>query len=185
MDAIMTKRRFTVDEYHRMGCAGIFWFEERVELIDGEIITMPPIGDDHMWSVNHLNRAFVPGLGERAVVSVQNPIRLSEYHEPQPDVALLHPETRMRHATPHPEDVLLLVEVADTTLCYDREVKLPRYAEAGIPELWIVDLIGRRIEVCRDPSGGVYQQHISVGPEDSVSPRAFPDLVLRCAEILG
>ena len=185
MEAVMTRRKFTSDEYHRMAVCGILWPDERVELSDGEVVKMPPIGDDHLWCVNHLTRALVLGLGDRAVISVQNPIRLSEHWEPQPDITLLRAEIGERRSFPWADDVLLLIEIADTTLKYDRTVKLPRYAAAGISEMWIVDLKGRRIEVYREPEGDSYRS-MTVHERDSVlSPAAFPDVRLRCDEIVG
>jgi Uma2 family endonuclease len=135
------KRLFTVDEYYRMAEAGILTHKDRVELIDGEIIKKSPIGDRHAGCVNQATRLFTLAFGKRVVVSVQNPLRLSEYTEPEPDVVLLKPRdddysTKKAVA----DDALLVVEVADTTSSYDSKVKLPRYAAAGIPEVWIENL---------------------------------------------
>jgi Uma2 family endonuclease len=181
----LKRRRFTVDEYHRMGRAGILHEDDRVELIEGEIVEMAPIGDRHAACVNDLNEAFLTRLAGRAIVSVQNPVRLSSGSEPQPDLLILRPRAdRYRHGLPTPDDVLLLVEVSDTTLAYDRGIKLRLYALAGIPEVWIWDLKRRRVLVFRGPDGAAYRE-TRVVTSGSVSPAAFPDLGIRLDDILG
>jgi Uma2 family endonuclease len=135
------RRRFTVHDYHRMGEAGILHEDDRVELIEGELVEMTAIGTRHFSCVNRLNRLLVMHVGDDAIVSVQNPVRLNEYNEPQPDLTVIRPRDYLE-SLPKPEDVLLLIEVSDTTLAYDRGVKLPLYARAGIREVWIVDLLG-------------------------------------------
>lgn len=164
-----------------MGDAGIFGPEERVELIDGEIVVMPPIGEPHADEVNELNWTLPAALGRRAKASVQNPIVLGEGWEPQPDFCLIPPDLRRK---PRPEDIFLVVEVSDTTLAYDRDVKMPAYARAGIPEAWIVDLNGRRILVFREPSEQGYKSVRIPGPEDKISLLAFPDVQLAVADLL-
>src|SRR3984957_5698612 len=135
MQVEATKKLFTVDEYYRMAEAGILGPEERVELIDGEIIQMSPIGDRHLGCVNAAPSFFTSTFREKAVVSVQNPLQLNDYTEPEPDVVLLKPRKDFyRGKHPDAESTLLVVEVSDTTLRYDRKIKLPRYAAAGIPE---------------------------------------------------
>jgi len=161
MSAVATlspqRHRLTVDQYYRMAEAGIFKEDDRVELIEGEIIDMPPIGIDHAYFVNRLTSIFVQNIGHQANVSSQNPIRLNSRSEPQPDIALLrYREDFYRHTRPSPEDILLLVEVSDTSLRYDMEVKLPLYARHGIPEVWIVDLEHRRIEIFCKPLDDAY-----------------------------
>ena len=142
------KRKLTVDEYNRMGEAGILGPDERVELLDGELYTMAPIGEGHIGGVIGLTFLFNRHLLGRALVSVQNPVRLSNVSEPEPDLVLLQPRDDFyRTMKPRPEDVLLLVEVADSSLAHDRDTKLPQYAAAGIPEAWLVNLVDRRIEV--------------------------------------
>jgi len=135
-----TRRLFTAEEYHRMGEAGILHDDDRVELIEGEIVEMAPIGSRHFHAVTTLTHALVKAVGERALVSIQGPLRLSERTEPQPDVVLLRRRADYRARGPHAEDALLVVEVADTTLGYDRGTKLRLYARAAIPEAWIVDM---------------------------------------------
>ena len=151
--------RFSVDDYHRMGEAGILGPDLRTELIDGEVVEMPPIGHPHAGTVKLLSNLLKEALGAAAIVSVQDPVRLDDYTEPLPDIALLRPRAdyyRNSHLTP--DDVLLLIEVADTSVAYDRDVKLPRYARAGIPEAWLVDLgAGRLTRHCR-PAGGTYTE---------------------------
>ncbi len=138
----VTRRRFTVHDYHRMGEAGILHEDDRVELIEGELVEMAAIGTRHLTCVNGLTRMLVRGVGDEAIVSVQNPVRLDEHSEPQPDLTVLRMRD-YRESLPVPEDVLLLIEVSDTTLAYDRGVKLPLYARSGIREVWIVDLRAR------------------------------------------
>ena len=147
-DIARTRRRFTADEYHRMGEAGVFAPGDRVELIEGDVIAMTPIGQRHVVCVAELLRRLVLALGDRAVVWPQSPIRLSSHTEPQPDVALLGPRSdRYLSAPARGDDVLLAVEVADTSYRYDRGVKLGLYARAGVREVWIVDLAGDAVEV--------------------------------------
>ena len=180
-----TRYRFTVDEYHCMAKAGIFDEDSRVELIEGDIVEMAPIGGPHLWCVNRLTRLFVLLVGTRAIVSVQNPVQLSERSEPQPDVVLLRPRDPADTSTPMPIDVLLLIEVADTTLLYDRRRKLPLYARAGIPEVWIVNLRDERIEVYRQPAATGYQQQTVYERGSTLAPLAFPDITIPCGEILA
>jgi Uma2 family endonuclease len=170
--------RFTVDEYHRMGDAGIFHEDNRVELIAGEIVEMGPIGSDHAWVVARLTRLFERGSGDLIVWS-QNPIVLSDEDEPQPDLALVKPRPALYRKT-HPgrDDILLVIEVADSSLAYDRREKLARYAMAGIPEAWIVDLTGDRLLVFRSPKGRSYEVEFVVSPAERVSPLALPGLAI-------
>jgi Uma2 family endonuclease len=176
------RRRFTVEEYHRLGEAGILREDDRVELIDGEIIEMTPIGERHALSVIYLNNVLARGLEGRALVSPRNPLRLGPHSEPLPDLVLL-PSSLNRF--PCARDALLVIEVADTSLAYDRDTKLPRYARAGIPEAWIVDLEGHAVEVHRTPGPTGYGDVRRLGRGAFVSPAAFPDLRLAVDEILG
>lgn len=156
MSVSVLRRRFTVDEYRRMAEAGIFSEGDRVELIEGEIVEMTPIGRRHFFCVTTLTHLLVNGVGDRALVSIQNSFRLSGRSEPEPDVAVLRRRPDYRSVDVGPDDVVLLIEVADTSLEYDREVKLPVYAQAGIPGVWIVDLSGERVEVYRRPGRDGY-----------------------------
>ena len=165
------RHRITTDEYYRMGEAGIFKADDRVELIEGEIFDMSPIGIDHAYVVKRLNSIFMQSVGMKAIVSVQDPIHLNARSEPQPDIALLrYRDDFYRHAHPRPEDIILLVEVSDTTLRYDTEVKLPLYARHEIPEVWIVDLEHQRLEVFRRPEGGVYVEMFSPNRDETIAP---------------
>jgi Uma2 family endonuclease len=179
------RRRFTVEEYYRMAQVGILGPTDRVELIEGEIVQMSPIGILHGTCVVALTEALTRSLGERALLSPQNPVRLPSDTEPQPDVVLLRPPLSQYWARrPQPEDVLLLVEVADTSYRYDRYVKLPLYARAGVPEVWIVDLAHAVVEVFREPgpAGYAFTQRVERG--GTIAPAAFPDAFVTVAEIL-
>ena len=146
-----------------MGEAGAFAPGERVELIEGEIVRMPPIGPLHSGLVNRLNRLLVRAVGDRAIVHVQNPVELSERSEPEPDLALLRfREDDYLDATPTPVDTLLAIEVADSTLRFDRDSKMPLYARHGVPETWLIDARAERVTVHRDPGPDGYRR--AVGP---------------------
>jgi Uma2 family endonuclease len=181
-----TTRRFTVDEYYRMGEVGIIHPEERVELLDGEIVAMSPIGPLHNAVVLRLNAILNQTLAGRYLVSIQSPIRLSQRSEPQPDVAVVQARADY-YATAHPSsaDVLLLIEVADTTLAFDRGAKLALYAAAGIAEFWIVDLAGQQIEQHYDPSGNQYRSKQTYGRGQAISAQAVPALALAVDALLG
>jgi len=162
--------RLSLADYHRMGETGILGPELRTELIDGEIIEMPPIGHPHAGTVDLLADRLREAVGKRALVRVQNPIRLDDHSEPLPDIALLQPRADYyRNGHPGPEEVLLLIEVADRSLAYDRNVKLPRYARAGIAETWLVDLGGRELTLHRRPGPGGYQEISAVAALASVA----------------
>jgi Uma2 family endonuclease len=180
----ITRRRFTVHDYHRMGEAGILHEDDRVELIEGQIVEMAAIGTRHFTCVNHLNRLLVRGVGDAAIVSVQNPVRLDEHTEPQPDLTVLRVRD-YRESLPVPEDVLLLIEVSDTTLAYDRGVKLPLYARAGIREVWIVDLVGEVIERHTDPSEDGYRHTERARQGGEIEPAALPELSISVEAVLG
>lgn len=181
----VARRRFTAAEYHQMAEAGILTAAERVELIEGEIVQMTPIGRRHALCVASLTSRLVPALAGRALLWPQNPIVLPNDTEPQPDIVLLRPPMeRYADVDATAPDILLLIEVADSSLRYDRLVKRPLYARAGIPEVWIVDVGGDAIEVCRRPSPAGYAEMQRVGGGGVVSPEAFPDVVLSLDEIL-
>jgi Uma2 family endonuclease len=184
--APITRRKLDVDEYHRMGEAGILRDDDRVELIEGELVQMTPIGNPHAGTANRLTRLFVAAVGPRAVVTVQNPVRLDRHNEPQPDLMLLRfRDDDYYGKTPTPDDVLLLVEVADSSLRYDRETKLPLYAKHGIPEVWIVNLADKLVEVCRDPGPDGYGSVASVGRGGSLEPALLPGAIIKIDDILG
>ena len=179
-----TRRPFTVEEYCAMAEAGILAEDERVELIDGEIIVMPPLGEPHEHGTDWLNRRLTYRLYDRALVRVQGSIRLNDGSLPQPDIAVLRLRPEHYRERPTPADVFLLVEVADTSLEYDRDVKLSRYAAAGIPEVWIVNLRTRQVEAYDSPVDGAYQNWRVVEADGSISPLAFPDVELLVSDFL-
>jgi Uma2 family endonuclease len=179
----VTRRPITVTEYHRMGEVGILSDRDRVELIEGELIAMSPIGSYHQGTVNQLTYSLVQAVGERAIVAVQGPVRLDDFSEPEPDFALLRPRPdfyRDRH--PLASDVLLLIEVADTSLNYDRAVKRTLYARHGISELWIIDLNAGEIEVCRQPGAG-YAAITRVGRDGVLEPELLPGVCIQAATL--
>ena len=180
------RRRFTVDEYHRMGEAGILYEDDRVELINGEIIEMPPIGSLHMGTVVRVSKWLERTIGDRVLVSVQNPIRLSTGSELQPDIALLRPRGDFyTTAIPVPEDVLLVIEVVDTSLRHDRDVKVPLYGRAGALDVWLLDVRRRRVTVFREPAPNGYQQVIRHTRPATLTPLSFPGLELRWEDLFG
>ncbi len=186
METETTKKLFTVDEYYRMAEVGILGPEDRVELIDGEILRMSPIGVRHAGCVNATHEAFTSALRGRAVTSVQNPVQLTNYTEPQPDLLLLKSRKDFYRAKKvRGEDVLLVVEVADTTLRYDRDVKLRHYAAADVREVWIEDLQHNRLLVFRDPAGKSYKTALTLTRDQSVSPLAFADVTFNVRDFLG
>lgn len=185
MQVETTKKLFTVRDYHRMAEAGIFEPEERVELIEGEILEMSPLGHRHMICVNRANRLFITRFGDRAIVSVQNSLELSDYSEPQPDIVVLKPRADdYAGKRIHAEDTLLVVEIAQTTLAYDQRRKLPLYAAAAVPEVWIEDLKNDLLLVYRQPIRNTYTTSLVLRRGESLSPLALPDLVLAVEELL-
>jgi Uma2 family endonuclease len=180
------QRLFTVEEYHRMAEAGILHEDDRVELIAGKIIQMAAIGSRHAACVKRLIKLLVREVGDSGVVGAQDPIILPDSSEPEPDVTVLRPRDDFYAAGhPVPEDVLLLIEVSDTSLEYDRELNLPLYARAGIPEVWIVDLQRREISLYTQLEGGVYREIGQVHPGDSITPQTLPMLTVRVEDIFG
>jgi Uma2 family endonuclease len=156
---LIRRHRFTVDDFYRMADDGILAADARVELIDGEVIEMPPIGAPHAFVVTDIQNLLIAAVGDKAIVRVQNPVRLGRHSEPQPDIALVTPPAS-KYRTRHPEaaDILLLIEVADTSLRLDRDLKLGLYARSGIPEVWLVDLNARAIRRYRAPSATGYHE---------------------------
>jgi Uma2 family endonuclease len=180
------RRLFTVKEYHQMAESGIIKPTERVELIRGEIVKMSPIGHRHAAFVNNLNQLLVLRLAGRAIVSVQNPVVVADDSEPQPDLTLLRRrDVPYKDAEAVAADALLLIEVAEHSLRYDRTVKLRLYAETGIPDYWVVDCAAESIEVHRAPAPEGHREVTRVSADASVAPLAFPDVVLAVAEIFA
>ena len=186
MQVEATRKRFTVDDYYRMAETGILSENDRTELIEGEIIEMSPIGGPHMNAVNRATMIFARGIGDKVVVSVQNPSPMDRYNEPQPDVVLIRPrEGFYGTGKPGPEDVVLLIEVSDTSLRFDRNVKVPIYARNGIREVWVIDLQADAIHAFREPKGNAYASIETKGRNERISPEAFPDFSVNVAELIG
>jgi Uma2 family endonuclease len=184
MESWPQRHRITVHDYHRMAEVGVLAPDARVELIEGEIIDMAPIGRDHQSIVDQLTRTLVRAAGDSAIVRVQGSVRLSQWSEPQPDVVLL---------APHPDfyrsefalgtDTLLVIEVSDTTLRYDRDVKVPLYARHGVPEVWIVDVQSDTLLVYRDLREGKYERYVALDRPASVPLTRLPDITIDLAAI--
>jgi Uma2 family endonuclease len=186
MSTEVIKKRFTVDEYYRMAEVGILRPEDRVELIDGEIIQMSPVGHRHMARVNRSNSLFIRAFGEKAVVSPQNPVQLSDWTEPQPDIVVFKPKSDFYESKkPTSRDVLLVLEISDTTLRYDMKIKLPHFAAALIPEVWIQDINGDCLHVFRQPQGNRYVTAMQLKRGDFVHALAFPEIRLSIDDLLG
>jgi Uma2 family endonuclease len=176
--------RLAVDAYHRMIEAGVFDEDDRVELIDGELRAMPPIKADHAGKNKRLNRLLTLRAGDAALVAVRDPLTLQPRSEPEPDLMLLRPRDDFyESANPTPADTLLVIEVADTSLAYDRDVKVPLYAAHGIPEVWLVDLRHRRLDMFRDPGPDGYRQILRPDASQVVAPLLLPTLEVRVDEI--
>jgi Uma2 family endonuclease len=186
LDDAVTPRRFTVEEYYRMAEAGILGPEERVELLDGVIYVMSPIGSRHASNVHRLGFLLGRLLGDRAQIRFQSPIRLTDDSEPEPDLAIVMPHDDFyESAHPQPADIFWLVEAMETSAAYDRGRKLRSYARAGIVEVWLVDLKRETVEVYRQPEGDEYTDRRVLRRGQSVSCLAFPDLELAVIDILG
>ncbi len=180
-----TIRPITVAEYLRMGELGLIGPDERVELLDGELIEMPPSSEDHSFGVNEIARIFYRRFEDRARIQSQSPIRLNEVSEPEPDVALLVArEDRYRKRRPLASDVLLVVEVSDKSLRYDRGRKLEAYARAGIPEVWIVNIPDRCVERYAGLSAGRYAPAEIVKAGGEIASQAFPNEPIAVDEFL-
>jgi Uma2 family endonuclease len=187
MVAGTTTHKFTVEAYHEMAEVGILGKDDRVELIEGEIVEMPAIGNRHFAAVNRLNECFHGLWADKlAIVSIQGHLQLGPHSEPQPDVALLHYiDSHYEDRRPQAEDAYLVVEVGDSSIVYDSITKVRLYAAAGVPELWIVDLTQDQIEVYRGLSEGRYTERAPSARGQQVSPMAFPDLSIRVEDIIG
>jgi Uma2 family endonuclease len=180
----LPRHKFTVDEYAQMGVSGIFDEDDRVELLDGDIVEMSPLGSRHVRCVNRLNMLLTPRLVGQAIVQVQSSLRLDVYWEPVPDVAVLRlREDDYRSGLPTGADVLLLIEVADSSRSYDR-AKLPAYARSGIPEVWLVDLRDQVLLSHRQPTGAEYRIVQAFRGGESITPQALPEQVLSVESVL-
>jgi Uma2 family endonuclease len=179
MAGAITKKRFTVDEYQRMGQVGILSEDDRLELIDGEIVSMTPIGHRHVACVSRTTRALVRAVGDEAIVQPQGPVRLDLYHEPEPDLVLLRPQADF-YASRHrgPEDILLVIEMADSSVEYDRDVKARIYAKSGVPEYWLADLNTNIVWRYSLPERDAYSKVEQYRRGQSVAPRLLPTCVI-------
>ncbi|HEX8458726.1 MAG TPA: Uma2 family endonuclease [Pyrinomonadaceae bacterium] len=186
MSLPISKYYFTASEFERMGEAGVFKMDARLELIEGEIIEMSPIGSRHAACVKFLSHFLYRTVGDITIVSVQDPIRLNDFSQPQPDIALLRlRDDFYRGAHPTSADVLLVIEVADTTLAYDRQVKVPLYAKAGIGEAWIVNLSDEQIETYAGLAGGAYQTNVNFRRGEEGRAHTLTNLSVNVADVLG
>ncbi len=178
------RHRITVHEYYRMAEIGLLAPDARVELIEGEIIDMAPIGTEHSSVVDRLTYLLVRALGDRAIVRIQNPSRLSQITEPEPDVAVLTPRDDFyRHAHPNGGEVLLLIEVSESSLRYDRDVKVPLYARYGVAEVWIVDLQHRCVLTYSSPADGQYRVRGTLTNLDAAPVAALPGIALDLSKL--
>lgn len=185
MSLNIQRRLFTVEEYDRFIEVGVLTEDDPVELINGEVVNMSPISSLHAGCVARLTSLLSFRLGQQAVIWTQNPVHIDRYSEPEPDVAVLKFRNDFySKSLPRPADVLLLIEVADTSLAYDQQVKVPLYAKAEIQDVWVVDVENRLIYVYRSPAGGEYQETLTHKPGDVLVPVAFPALALRVDEII-
>jgi Uma2 family endonuclease len=185
MSVQLQRWTFTVHEYHRLAEVGILTEDDRVELIDGDIIKMTPIGSHHVACVNRLAATLIPRVGSVAIVSVQNPIHIDEYSEPEPDMAILMPRHDFyAESLAGAKDVLLIIEVADSFLDYDRTIKLSTYSRAGIPEVWIANLPADEIEAYSQLANGAYQKVRRAKRGDNLTPEKLPSLIIGVDEIL-
>ena len=174
----------TTHDFHKMGEAGIFGEDDRIELIEGELIDMAPIGSLHAGTVMRLTSLFTQALAGRAILSPQNPVLLADRTETQPDIAVLRNRTDFyRNSHPVPEDVLLIIEVADTTLSYDRDIKIPLYARHGIPEVWLIKLNARSLEVHRGPTKEGYRELIRPKNSESLTLCRLSNISIALAEL--
>jgi Uma2 family endonuclease len=181
---IFRRHRLTVTEYHRMGEAGILSPDAHVELVEGEIIDTAPIGSPHAGTVKYLGNKIKAAVGDRAVVSIQDPVFLDMYSEPHPDIALLRPRRDFyRSAHPTPADILLIIEVADTSLAYDTQIKLPLYALHGIQEVRLADLPGRRFLVHRTPSPTGFRDVQTLTDLTAVTLLLFPEVSMNLSDV--
>jgi Uma2 family endonuclease len=179
-------RKFTVEQYHHMAKEGILSHQERLELIEGEITTMSPIGFRHAFVTNYLANWFTRNLGEAVFTSSQNPIILGDRSEPQPDLALLKPvENFYADRLPQSTDILLLIEVADSSFIYDQTVKIPLYAQSGIPEVWLINLNQQQLECYTTPIGNRYQNKAIFYPDQIIFSLAFPQLAFPLRQIFN
>ena len=181
-----TRKLFTVDDYYKMAEAGVLREPHRTELINGEIIEMTPMGSRQAAVVSRVNEVFISLFKGKALLRPQLPLRLNDFNEPEPDIVLLRPQKDSYSAAhPGPSDVFLVMEISDSSLRYDRDVKLPVYAEARLPEVWILDLAADALLVYRNATRRTYRTHLRFGRDESVSCLRFPQILIEIDELLG
>jgi Uma2 family endonuclease len=186
MESWPQRHRITADEYHRMAEVGLLAPDARVELIEGEIIDMAPIGKDHMSVVDQLNRLFMRAVGDEAIVRIQGSVRLSRMSEPEPDLVLLKPRADFyRSEFASAADTLLVIEVSESSLRYDRDVKVPFYARHGVPEVWIVDLPNNQLLVYGSPNEGAYTQQASIAQPKLLPVTALPGISVDLSSVFA
>ncbi|MEB3162388.1 MAG: Uma2 family endonuclease [Prochlorothrix sp.] len=186
MTVQILRKKFTVGQYHQMIETGVFTDHDRVELLQGEIIEMSPIGRQHAACVDRLTELWVRELRSRAIVRVQNPIQLNDKSEPQPDFAILRRRSDFySEGHPQADDIFALIEVSDTTVEFDRTIKVPLYAQNGITEVWILDLKAESVQVYREPSEAGYQQVQTLRRGQGVAFQVLPDLQFQVDQLLG
>ena len=186
MSVQIVRRHFNITEYYRMAAAGVFSEDDRVELIEGEIVEMNPIGSRHAACVGRLTKLLERLTGDRSIVWVQNPVQVNDYSEPLPDVTLLKPRDDFyAQANPQAADVLLIIEVADSSVEYDRDIKIPLYAQAGIAEVWLINLPKETIEIYSQPLEGAYQETRLVKRGESLASKSIANLIIAADAILG
>ena len=182
----IARHLFDVTEYHRLGDAGIFSEDDRVELINGEVVEMSPIGSPHAATVSRLEALLHETIGRVVQIRIQNPVLLDDYSEPEPDIALVRPRgDYYAIGHPRPGDVLLVMEVADSSVEYDRLVKMPLYARAGVPEAWLIDLNRDLIVIQHDPANGDYRSHREFRRGETIRSDSVTNLALSVDDILG
>ncbi|MGH9323620.1 MAG: Uma2 family endonuclease [Vicinamibacteria bacterium] len=185
MSVSLSRRLFTTKEFREMIEAGVFQEDDRLELVDGEILEMAPIGSRHAACVRKLN-LLLRKVGERALVDVQNPLGISDLNDFYPDVVLLRPPAKdYVKAIPRAGDTILVIEVAETTLRFDRTIKKPRYAAAGVPELWIIDLEGSRVWIHRQPLEGDYGEVFEARSGDVLKVPGMPDIEIPVSNLFS
>ncbi len=186
MSVQFVRRHFNVSEYYRMAAAGVLSADDRVELIEGEIVELNPIGSRHAACVGRLTKLLERLAGDRTIVWVQNPVQINDRSEPLPDVALLRPRDDFyAQANPQPAAVFLIIEIADSSVEYDQDIKIPLYAEASIPEVWLVNLPKEAIEIYTRPLEGEYREIRLVKRGESIAATAIPNLTIDVNGILG
>ncbi len=186
MAVTLNKRPLTVEQFNRMIEAGIIPEDDRVELIDGDIIEMAPIGTPHAARVDRVVHAFRSRLPETVILRVQSPVRVSRVTRVEPDVVLLRARPDFYELElPGPDAVMLVVEVADTSVAYDRHVKIPAYARANVQEAWLVDITTEHVDVYRQPAPDGYHEVHRAGPADQLSVLAFPGMSFPASRIVG